>query len=245
MGDRTETEKCGGRMEGRTGTGECGGRMEGRTETGECGGRTEGRTETGKCEGRTEGRTETGVGDGRVETRTETEKTDVRPDAGGEGQPGREFVMERFVDVLQKQDDVKFLMRRLVKWMCFGASLCTFLVPAQGWKLPLILLNALSVGMLSMLFTVDFSVEMRPGAVYNIYECLKYFPVGRREICLFLRKRLLRFLGLYGVLSLLIQLAAGALTDSLGPGSLLFPLAALLILALVGFAIIRVHILWQ
>ena len=96
-----------------------------------------------------------------------------------------------------------------------------------------------------MLFTVDFSVEMRPGAVYNIYECLKYFPVGRREICLFLRKRLLRFLGLYGVLSLLIQLAAGALTDSLGPGSLLFPLAALLILALVGFAIIRVHILWQ
>lgn len=174
------------------------------------------------------------------------ERTELGAAAAAENPSGQALVLERFVDTLQKQDDVKFMTRKIVKWMCFCASIFTFCIPAREWTgLRLIAVNILSVGLLSMLYTIDFPVAMKRGAAFNLYWCLRYFPVGRREIYLFLRKRLLRFLGLYGGLAVLLQLIAGALTDSLGPGSLIFPLGVLAVMAAVGFLVIRAHMAKQ
>lgn len=161
--------------------------------------------------------------------------------------------LERFVHTLQEQDDTMFLMRRVVKWMCFFVSVFSCGLIMYGTQINQLLqlstvivgMNILSMGVLSMVFALDFPVIMGRGVTLNLYECLKYFPVGRMEIYSFLRKRLLRFLSLYGLLEVLIWLIMGAMADGLSLGSLLFSLVVWLLLALVGFSMIRVRLAWR
>ncbi len=165
---------------------------------------------------------------------------------------GQTARLEHFVDTLQEQDDTMFLMRKVAKWPCLFASVLACVIPAgsaqaKGLELSTVLMgmNAFFVGMLSMLFSLDFPVAMRRGAVFNLYETLKFFPVGRLEIYMFLRKRLLRYLSLYGGLTFSLRLIAGAMTDSLKPESLVFPFIVWLVLALVGCFVIRVGMAWR
>lgn len=160
--------------------------------------------------------------------------------------------LERFIHTLQEQDDTMFLMRKVVKWVCYCVSVFCCGLPMdntqpQGLQLSTVIvgMNIFYMGVLSMVYTVDSPVAMKRGVVLNLYECLKYFPVGRMEIYSFLRKRLMRFLGLYGFMVVLIRLIVETMADSLSLGSLIFPLVVWLLLALVGFSMIRVRLAWR
>lgn len=155
--------------------------------------------------------------------------------------------LECFVHTMEEQDDAMFLIKKVVKWMCFFASVFCLGISTVEWTSGTVLMgvDAFFVGMLSMLYTIDSPVAMRRVEAINLYECLKYFPVGRLEIYMFLRKRLLHFLSLYGGLVVSLRLIIGATTDSLSLGSLIFPLVVWLLLALVGFSMIRVRLVWR
>ena len=161
--------------------------------------------------------------------------------------------LESFIHTLQEQDDTMFLMRRVVKWMCLCVSAFSCSIIMYGNQINQMLqlstvavgMNILSMGVLSMVFALDFPVIIGRGVTLNLYGCLKYFPVGRLEIYSFLRKRLLRFLSLYGLLEVLIWLILGAMEGNLSLGSLIFSLVVWLLLALVGFSMIRVHLVWR
>lgn len=155
--------------------------------------------------------------------------------------------LERFVHTMEEQDDAVFLMKNVVKWMCFFPSVFCLGFLTVEWKPGTVVMgiDALFMGMLSMLYTLDSPVVMRGAVTRNLYECLRYFPVGRLEIYAFLRKRLLRFLSVYGGFAVLFRLITAAMADSLGLDSLIFPLVVWLLLALVGFAVIRVRLAWR
>ena len=183
---------------------------------------------------------------GGMKDKMEAGKRD-KPTERMKNSPGQSQVLERFVHTLNEQDDTAFLLKRIVRWMCFFASVFVLGFTIEEWtpRIMLMGMNAFFVGMLSMIYTLDSSVTMRRGVVLNLYECLKYFPVGRLEIYHFLRKKLLRFLGLYGGTAVLLRLITGVLTHSLGPDSLLLSLIVWLMLALVGFSVIRVRMAWR
>lgn len=155
--------------------------------------------------------------------------------------------LERFVHIMEEQDDAMFLMKKVVKWMCFFASVFCLGISIVEWTPGTVVMgiDALFMGMLSMLYTIDSPVVMRRVVTRNLYECLRYFPVGKLEIYKFLRKRLLHFLSLYGGLAVSLRLIIGATTDSLGVSSLIFPLVVWLLLAIVGFSAIRVRSAWR
>lgn len=155
--------------------------------------------------------------------------------------------LERFVHTMEEQDDATFLMKKVVKWMCFFPSVfCLGFLTVEWTSITVVMgIDAFFMGMLSMLYTLDSPVVMRGAVTRNLYECLKYFPVGRLEIYAFLRKRLLRFLSVYGGFAVLFRLIMGAMADSLSLGSLIIPLVLWLALALVGFSVIRVHLVWR
>ena len=155
--------------------------------------------------------------------------------------------LERFVHTMEEQDDAAFLMKKVVKWMCFFPSVfCLGFLTVEWTSITVVMgIDALFMGMLSMLYTLDSPVVMRGAVTRNLYECLKYFPVGRLEIYMFLKKRLLRFLSVYGGFAVLFRLIMGAMGDSLSLGSLIFPLIVWLLLALVGFSMIRVRLAWR
>ncbi len=159
-----------------------------------------------------------------------------------EGQISR---LEHFEKMLQEQDDTMYLLRRILKWVCLliSVTVCSFTDIGQGRRLlatVAMVMNIFTMGLLSMAYTLDVPVAMRRNAVFNLYEALKYFPVDRLEIYMFLRKRLLRFLSLYGALAFPLRLMAEALAGSLGISSLVAPLVVWLMLAAAGGVMIRV-----
>lgn len=147
--------------------------------------------------------------------------------------------MERFVDTLEKQDENGYLMRKIAKWILFCVSMLWFIVPTEVagniWH------TGCMMGMFAVSFTVFFPVTVGPGAAIGLQECLKYFPVGGREIHCFLRGKLLRFLGLYGGTGLLLQMFTAMISGLFGLGTFVYPFVALLAVALAGFWMIRVR----
>lgn len=178
----------------------------------------------------------------REEWRTGIKMRDIKKKSAG--QMTR---LERFVHTMEEQDDATFLMKKVVKWMCFFPSVfCLGFLTVEWTSITVVMgIDAFFMGMLSMLYTLDSPVVMRRAVTRNLYECLKYFPVGRLEIYRFLRKRLLHFLGVYGGLAVSLRIIIGAMTDSFGLESLIFPLLIWILLALVGFSVIRVRLAWR